>query len=127
MRRKDSYQKFLFGLAFEKAGIALNNHQYIDSHTALQICQSILNKIAQENSAQHAFYRQGEHVFNNSGSTEDGEPMQAIPAIFGKNWKRIRYHNLVRLGGDILRSGLAEYAKATILGALCWYANQSDT
>ena len=35
----------------------------------------------------------------------------------GKEYRKWRYHHLVRLGGDIIRAGLSLYPKATVLGA----------
>ncbi len=127
MRHKDSHRKFLLGLSFEKAGIALEDKEYLGSESALQICECIIAKLEQESNLEHKFYRQGEQLFNSKMFMENEEPTKVIQALFGEGWKRTRYHNLVRLGGDILRSGLAEYPKATILGALCWHASQSDS
>ena len=44
------------------------------------------------------------------------------PLPIGESWQQKRYHNLVRLGGDVLRSGLGEHHKATVLGGLVWYS-----
>ena len=112
----------MLGLSFEKAGIALENKEYLSSESALQICQFITAKLEQESDLEHKFYRQGEQLFNSKSFMEDNDPTKAIQALFGEDWKRTRYHNLVRLGGDVLRSGLAEYPKATLLGALLAYA-----
>ncbi len=127
MRHKDSHRKFLLGLSFEKSGIALSNQQYLSSESALAICECIIAKLEQESGLEHRCYRQGEQLFNSKIFMEDDKPTKAAQALFGESWKRTRYHHLVRLGGDVLRSGLAEYPKATILGALCWHANQVDT
>jgi len=124
LRHKDGHRKFLLGLSFEKTGLALADKNYLDSEQALQICQTIIQKIEQDNGIEHTFYRAGEKAFNSKTFMEEDEPIKEIQALFCEAWKRTRYHNLVRLGGDILRSGLAEYPKATILGALFWHVNQ---
>lgn len=120
-RQKDGHRKFLLGLSFEKTGLALANNAYLNSEQALQICQSVLLKIDQESGVEHDFYRAGEAAFNSKAFMEEEEPIKEVEALFGEDWKRTRYHNLVRLGGDILRSGLAGHPKATILGALFWH------
>ena len=127
MRHKDSHRKFLLGLSFEKAGIALANKEYLSSESALQICQFIMTNLEQESDLEHKFYRQGEQLFGSKTFMKDNDPTKAIQALFGEDWKRTRYHSLVRLGGDVLRSGLADYPMATILGALCWHANRANT
>lgn len=103
----------------------MENEEYLSSESALQICQFIITKLEQESDLEHKLYRQGEQLFNSKTFVEDDAPTKAIQALFGEDWKRTRYHNLVRLGGDVLRSGLSEYPKATILGALCWHARQA--
>lgn len=120
-RQKDGHRKFLLGMSFEKTGLALTKNVYLDSEQALQICQSILQKIEQESSIEHVFYQAGEAAFNSKAFMEEEEPIKEAKTLFGEDWKRTRYHHLVRLGGDILRSGLAEHPKATILGALFWH------
>lgn len=100
---------------------------YLDSEHALQICQAVLQKIEQESGIEHTFYRAGEAAFNSQSFMEEGAPIKEAEALLGEDWKRIRYHNLVRLGGDILRSGLAKYPKATIVGGLVWHASLVKT
>lgn len=126
LRRKDSHRKFLLGLSFEKTGLALENKNYLGSEQASQICRTLLDKMEQEPGIEHIFYRAGQAAFNSKIFMKDGEPVKEVQALFGEDWKRTRYHNLVRLGGDILRSSLAKYPKATILGALFWHVNQAN-
>lgn len=124
MRYSDSHRKFLLGLSFEKAGLALAKKDYLDSDTAFKICQSLLTKIEQNNQ-EHVFYKAGSEAFNSKQFMDEETGIEAAKAVFGDDWKKARYHNLVRLGGDVLRSGLAEYPKATLLGALLAYAKNN--
>ncbi len=95
---------------------------YVDSPTALSICQAILNQINQNDGTEHAFFRTGEMAFDSKTFMESTSAIELTQSVFGHDWKATRYHNLVRLGGDIERSGLADYPKATILGGLLHYA-----
>lgn len=110
------------GLSWEKAGLAWTGKSYLDSETAFNICQQLGEKIEQASGLEHDFYRAGERAFHSQAFMGNTIHLAALEAILGVNWKRLRYHHLVRLGGDILRSGLASYSKATILGALLFYA-----
>ena len=72
---------------------------------------------------EHDFYRAGEAAFHSQEFMEDPANLKTAESLFGENWQQKRYHNLVRLGGDVLRSGLGENPKATVLGGLVWYNN----
>ena len=123
VRYQDTRRKFLLGLSFEKAGLALADHEYIESGSAFEICQTILQRLTID-AHEHDFYRSGELAFHSQDFMEDPINLKTAEALFGEFWKQKRYHNLVRLGGDVLRSGLGEYPKATVLGGLGWYASQ---
>jgi hypothetical protein len=93
------------------------------SEKAFDLCLKLMNTIKDKAEKEHEFYRLGEDCFNNKVFMEEKE--RDLSAIFGQDYKRIRYHHLVRLGGDITRSGFAEFPKATVLGAFLWNANHS--
>ena len=120
MRYSDSHRKFLLGLSFEKASLTLVKNDYLDSESALRICKILISEIEQNNQ-EHVFYKLGTNAFNSKQFMENKTVSEEIKACSREKWKKERYHNLVRLGGDILRSGLAEYKKATILGGLLFY------
>ena len=80
-----------------------------------------METITQQPELEHDYYRLGERSFQQV--TDDNKTNAPIQAKWGDPWKRLRYHHLVRLGGDVLRSGLADYAPATVLGALLYQAN----
>lgn len=100
------------------------NKHYLSSQKASKICQTLLNEVEQNNQ-EHGFYKMGELAFNSKQFMDETTSIEAAKTIFGDDWKKTRYHNLVRLGGDIVRSGLAEYPKSTILGALLSYARNN--
>ena len=78
--------------------------------------------LEQKEGLEHEAYRKGEAAFHSKTFMENPAPLSKLPALFGANWKQVRYHNLIRLGGDIERSGLSDYPKATLLGSLLLYA-----
>ena len=57
------------------------------------------------------------NIFNNYARYEKS---------LGSEWKQKRFHHLVRLGGDIIKSGLADYSKPTIVGGLILYKQQEQ-
>ena len=73
---------------------------------------------------EHQFYGAGKTAFSDKKFMDDDRAIETAKSLFAKEWKKVRYHNLVRLGGDILRSNLAEHSKSTILGALLRHAEQ---
>jgi hypothetical protein len=87
------------------------------------ICAEILKSLNLNDGKEHIYHTAGKAAFEN----KDFMQQDFIPVKVKKQpeWKRTRYHNLVRLGGDIIKTGLAEYTKATILGALIYYAKKS--
>jgi len=112
------------GLSFEKAGLAWVDNTYLDSDTALSVCAWALTEITQKPGTEHTFYRLGEASFHSKLFMDATLHLNKAKQLLGDDWKKLRYHNLVRLGGDVLRSGLGEYPKATLLGALLHYAEQ---
>jgi len=74
------------------------------SEKAFDLCLKLMNTIKDKAEKEHEFYRLGEDCFNNKVFMEEKE--RDLSAIFGQDYKRIRYHHLVRLGGDITRSVL---------------------
>jgi len=125
IRRKEGFNKFRLGLSFERAGLALGGDHFIDSDTALAICLKVVAELTERPAAEHEFYRLGEASFADKESIGNTPQLEKMKALLGEQWKRWRYHHLVRLGGDIIRSGLSEYPTATVLGALLYYAEQS--
>ncbi len=124
IRFRDTRRKFLFGLSFERSGLDFVNNDYLNSEEAFQICQLLLKEMNASQGLEHQFYKLGEGAFHSKEFMEKDHSSEELQTYFGNHWKKFRYHNLVRLGADILRSELAEYSKATVLGALLWYADQ---
>jgi hypothetical protein len=107
----------LLGLSLERANLALKGAEYLESSKALDICLELTQRLESE-AMEHRFYQTGQAAFQSLQFIEDPRAIEAAKKLFGETWKQIRYHNLVRLGGDILKSGLGKYHKATVLGAL---------
>ncbi len=96
----------------------MQDNHYLESEKAVEICRIALGKIEQEAGMEHSFYQSGQAAFNSKIFMDNKDGLESIHMLLGETWKQQRYHHLVRLGGDVLRSGLAEFPKATILGAL---------
>ncbi len=101
-------------------------NDYIDSAAAQLICKACIQQIENGDNNEHSLYKQGQVAFNSETFMNDKTAISKAQSIFNQEWKRVRFHNLVRLGGDILSSGLGEYHKATILGALLYYATKTS-
>lgn len=71
---------------------------------------------------EHKYYKMGSHFFSKPESEINYTKYQMLQKVLGDNWQKIRFHNLVRLGGDIHLTGLDEYHKATIMGAFLAYS-----
>jgi len=99
-------------MLFEKANLAFKGKEFICSQLAEDICKNIFNHLESQDAAEHRFYKIGKvHIDN----------MVNFPIIATDNFHfsaAKRFHNLVRLGGDIIVSGLASYSHFTILGGL---------
>ncbi|WP_440993200.1 hypothetical protein [Cysteiniphilum litorale] len=136
-RKKDSRQKFLIGLAFEKANLELFlkpqctfcklsadkvNH-YINSSFATAICKKAIELI-ESDVQEHDFYKIGSAVFNARNYEYQSSKRDQLFALFGQEYEKIRFHNIVRLGGDIIASGLSEYHKATVVGSIHFITKQ---
>lgn len=124
LRKKDAHRKFLLGLSFEKAGLAILNNDYIESDFAFSMCEDIINSINNNDGSEHLFYKSGQTAFDSKLFMNNEEIQKQLQNLFGDDWKKTRYHNLVRLGGDVVRSGLAEFPKAVILGGLLITGNR---
>jgi len=57
---------------------------------------------------------------------EDSTQKEAVKKAYAHSWKKMRVHHLIRLGGDIIQSGLSDYPKATLLGGLLHCAKMSE-
>lgn len=78
----------------------------------------------QSEGLEHQYFKIGQQAFDSKSFMEDKTKIQKAKNILGPDWKRERYHNLVRLGGDAIACGLHEYSKATILGGLLIFAQE---
>lgn len=96
----------------------------MSSDEALAICQEILTRLTLEEGYEHDCYKRGQQAFESKAFMEDTKTLASLPALFGVNWKQIRYHHLVRLGADIERAGLGDYPKATLLGSMLLYQQE---
>ena len=110
------------GLSFERSLLAFSGSDYIASDTAFSICEGVALTIAVKANREHHYFTLGEAAFNDKAFSDNKAGLEKAKRLFGDNWKQTRYHNLVRLGGDILRSPLGEFPKATILGGLLEWA-----
>jgi hypothetical protein len=127
MRQLESNQKFLLGLSFERSGLAMTESHYIDSNQAQKICTTLLNNMEQGEGLEHQYFKTGQQAFDSKTFMEDKSQIQKAENMLGLDWKRERYHNLVRLGGDAIACGLHEYSKATILGGLLVFAQDKKS
>jgi len=91
------------------------------SQNAFKICKNLVQKIESNPGQEHLFYQKGKSAFANKKFMEEKQAIEIAKKLFQQDWKKKRYHHLVRLGGDITRSGLGKFSKATVLGALLWY------
>ncbi len=76
---------------------------------------------------EHDFYKIGSAVFNARNyeyQSSKNSKRDQLFALFGQEYEKIRFHNIVRLGGDIIASGLSEYHKATVVGSIHFIAKQ---
>lgn len=124
-RKNEGHQKFLWGLAFERANLAFTDNDYRSSDAALICCNWIASNIARKASQEHHYYQIGEAAFNDKAFIESKAGVEKACALFGEKYKQVRYHNLVRLGADILRSPMGDFPKATVLGGLIEYAKHA--
>lgn len=115
----------MLGLSFEKSGLSLEKNEFIDSDVAFIICKIVTSEIEKNTTQEHQFYRFGEAAFSSKAFMKNESAIDLLKKIFGDAWKKTRYHNLVRLGGDVLRSNLSSFPKATILGGFLWHAKNT--
>ncbi len=94
---------------------------YISSDKAQLICYDIMSLI-ELNTSEHKYYAIGSDYFAKPESEKDEIKLDLLNKTLGDQWQKIRFHNLVRLGGDIQATGLGEYHKATIMGAFLTYS-----
>lgn len=122
IRKKDSHRKFLLGLSFEKSDLAFAGKEYRASESVDEICQKIKAALSHDD-YEHQAFKRGRESFDSENFmlTTQAEQIDNSKQRFGDEWKKTRYHNLVRIGGDVLAQGLGEYNKATLLGALLMY------
>ena len=135
MRFKDSRHKFLSGMAFEKSGMDLigptdcpiqntKTKSYINSSFAQYLCKKVIDLI-ENHGMENYFYQLGDRIFGSIESEFDGAKKDELIALFGFEFNRLRYHHLVRLGGDIIASGLVDYHKNVRVGWL-WYLSKTE-
>lgn len=119
IRKQDSHRKFLLGLSFEKSDLAFVGNEYRTSDSVTEICQ-IVKEALEKSDYEHIAFKLGRASFDSEHFmlTTQAEQIDLAKQYFGDTWKSTRYHNLVRIGGDVLSAGLGEYNKATLLGSL---------
>lgn len=117
-RYASTSEKFFKGLCFESAGVVLNKHgEFISTSEVVDICTRISPIIKTH---PEWLYTIGRTVFKNSFLSKHPHVQKNYERLFGQSWKKIRFRNLVRIGGDVLNTDIASVKNPVLTGAL-WY------
>lgn len=128
-RQQLAHQKFLLGLTLEKVGLVQSGQPVLTSSEAANLCQSLLNRLIEYPGEEHTFYQLGQRLFSKPAWVSDKTPLKHSPHTLADHAPdaKQRYHHLVRLGGDILKTELKDYSPATLLGGFAWLKQQLES
>lgn len=122
----------MLGLTLEKVGLIQSGQPTLTSNEATNLCQSLLNRLIEYPGEEHTFYQLGQRLFSKPAWVPDKTPLEHphyVSAHHADHADRAkqRYHHLVRLGGDILKTELKDYSPATLLGGFAWLKQQLES
>lgn len=116
IRKFDTHQKFLAGLLFEKAGIAILNKKILPIEACEFLCIEIQKRINENPGLEHDFYKRGVTAFANQHIASDDQKTKMLQMYSPTQ----RVHELIIRGSILLKSGLGNFPKATVLGAFLY-------
>lgn len=123
-RQKESRRKFFNGLYVEYSGIAFINNNYIEEHDFIKKIEEA-NQLIDNPEKEHHLYKIGSIILKNK---KPDKTLIKIRARFDNDdeFKKYRYHNLVKLGAIIENHGLNKINKATMIGAFKYIDSQNE-
>lgn len=122
IRKFDTRQKFLAGLLFEKAGIAILNKKILPIETCKFLCIEIQKRINENPGLEHDFYKRGVTAFANQHIASDDQKTKMLEICTSTQ----RVHALITRGAILIKTGLGNLPKATILGAFLYCSCDND-
>ena len=117
-RHTVTIEKFMKGLCFESAGVALKNKGFITTQEVIQLCSLLAVQI--KNNPEN-LEDLGYQVFKTSQLSAHPGVRENYEKLFGSGWKKTRFRNLVRIGADVLNTPLATEQNPVLTGALWQY------